>query len=1108
MAINLTVRGGQIIAASLLVFCGKIVAAENHWTGGAHNNFWTNAGNWSLGILPNATQDVFIDVGTTNNVMLDDYAEAATFHLDATLTISNGTLRPYGAAFIGSGGLLNLDGQLTPEQSLTVDGTIQWLSGTLGSDDFFSLVTLNSGAHLNIVGPGLHQVRNGLDNLGVITCGSDLLYGGTCQLTNRNLFLLQTNLTLSSVDGVRARLENLGTIEADGAGTTRLAVDWEFNNRSSIVSAGSVLEIQPTAVDVVTLADGTVFEGPGTVRFPGNGSSFGFDGVITADTTVEHLGYSFNGHSTWEGPGTLSWQAGTLANVTIAPNFHLEMAGDDEKYLSGTCTNLGIIRWRSNGPLDGDDQSFFVNANLVLLETNLELTAFGSPVFANSGTILRPNELGAGSLIVQWVFTNSGTLFAGTNSVMEIRPTSTDRLWFGNGTVFDGAGVIRFPGESGFGWDGSLMVSGTIEYQGYSFNGAPQFHGPGTFRWLGGTLTGVTFGVNFHASIEGSDSKYLAGACTNLGILEWRSGGVLYGDDGSRFVNNNLLLMETNSEFAYFGSPVFQNNGTIEVPQDLGVASWSIGWLFTNNATLLAETNSVLEVVPGGVDRVCFADGSTFDGDGVIRFSSGGSSVAFNGMMTLNGTIEYNGYEFSGRHAWQGPGNFVWLGGTLAKFTFAPNFHVAIVGDNPKNMEGACTNLGIIRWRSNGPFYAGDGAYFANQNLFLVESNLQFASYGFPLFENRGTLMRPADAGVGTVQIGWQFVNDGTVNAGTNSVLELQANWIDGVEFVDGSVFDGDGIVRFPSSGYSLICNGALTVNGTVEFSGYQFTGSPVWEGTGNFLWLGGTMNSFTFAPNFHAKIQTTSPKALSGSCTNDGMVSWCGDAAMYGSDGSAFQNDGYLEVRTNGTWDQVIPFRSTGTLRQTGGLFSVGDFANSGTLELAGGQLSATNAADGASAAHVLVLRGQVQGTDYGFLNADNLVLNGPLSVVLTNSFVPTNGSSFVVATDFMQAGRFSGTALPVLPDDLAWKIRYTASSVLLSVQPSGLTDAGMRNDGTFEFTMIGAPGSGYDIQASTNLVDWVMVETNYPFSGQITFDDFNAAQYRQRYYRGRIFR
>jgi hypothetical protein len=52
----------------------------------------------------------------------------------------------------------------------------------------------------------------------------------------------------------------------------------------------------------------------------------------------------------------------------------------------------------------------------------------------------------------------------------------------------------------------------------------------------------------------------------------------------------------------------------------------------------------------------------------------------------------------------------------------------------------------------------------------------------------------------------------------------------------------------------------------------------------------------------------------------------------------------------------------------------------------------------------------------------------------------------------------------------------------------------------GQFGFTLTGSAGSEYVVEASTNLVDWVTVQTN---TAPFTYVDANAAGFRQRFFR-----
>jgi hypothetical protein len=68
------------------------------------------------------------------------------------------------------------------------------------------------------------------------------------------------------------------------------------------------------------------------------------------------------------------------------------------------------------------------------------------------------------------------------------------------------------------------------------------------------------------------------------------------------------------------------------------------------------------------------------------------------------------------------------------------------------------------------------------------------------------------------------------------------------------------------------------------------------------------------------------------------------------------------------------------------------------------------------------------------------------------------------------------------------------------LSTSPAGTLGGAIRSPGAFSFTVNGITGYKYIIQASTDMVNWVSLQTNIaPF----TFVDTKANQYPHRFYR-----
>jgi hypothetical protein len=76
-----------------------------------------------------------------------------------------------------------------------------------------------------------------------------------------------------------------------------------------------------------------------------------------------------------------------------------------------------------------------------------------------------------------------------------------------------------------------------------------------------------------------------------------------------------------------------------------------------------------------------------------------------------------------------------------------------------------------------------------------------------------------------------------------------------------------------------------------------------------------------------------------------------------------------------------------------------------------------------------------------------------------------------------------------------------FTISSATLTVNPTTSTLAPAAHvSGQYALTVAGVTGLKFVVQASTNLINWVPVQTN---TAPFTFVDVNAAKYRQRFYR-----
>lgn len=110
---------------------------------------------------------------------------------------------------------------------------------------------------------------------------------------------------------------------------------------------------------------------------------------------------------------------------------------------------------------------------------------------------------------------------------------------------------------------------------------------------------------------------------------------------------------------------------------------------------------------------------------------------------------------------------------------------------------------------------------------------------------------------------------------------------------------------------------------------------------------------------------------------------------------------------------------------------------------------------------------------------------------VVLGNTNNGTVTGLVTGTTYYFAATSFDGAGIESPFSD---ELSYTVP------QPAAQLSAVVSSGGQFSFTVSGIPGQMYEVQASTNLLDWVSVLTN---TAPFVFVDSNTAGFNQRFYR-----
>jgi hypothetical protein len=483
-----------------------------------------------------------------------------------------------------------------------------------------------------------------------------------------------------------------------------------------------------------------------------------------------------------------------------------------------------------------------------------------------------------------------------------------------------------------------------------------------------------------------------------------------------------------------------------------------------------------------------------------------------------------------------------WSGGMISntKLKLEPTCAFTFDGGS-KTLTGgglAFTNAGTIRWaagqlnlENNSLFYNQPGALFDVQ----FDGNMIQSGAGAATFRNDGTYRKSGGANTNTIQI-VNFVNGGTASA-SNGVIRFNTTTLAAAG--TGNTFHaepGAGVIfnqncsftnsTFSGPGPKYLATGsfAASLNGNVAATNLVL-GSGTWQGaatvTGELEWTGGTMipqPHLTLAAGSTLKLSGNGAKSLTsaGVITNFGTVTWTGGRFNLDNNVGFYNQPGALfEVQFDGTMIQNVggtsTFRNDGTYRKSGGTgtntISIVSFVQSAALEINTGVIRVIGnyAPAGASSFRTLI-GGTTPGTQFGQLQVSGAAtLGGLLHISLTSGFVPNTNQTFQVFTAASRTGFFAGTTGSSLGGGLYFTPTYLGSGVRLDIV-NGMATLGSPRmlAGQFQFRLAGTVGGKYQIEASTNLLNWTAIATNQiPGDGATNFVDAQSSSLPYRFYR-----
>ena len=388
-------------------------------------------------------------------------------------------------------------------------------------------------------------------------------------------------------------------------------------------------------------------------------------------------------------------------------------------------------------------------------------------------------------------------------------------------------------------------------------------------------------------------------------------------------------------------------------------------------------------IIPFGTPDVTFSTGSaalnslTCDGDFTIA-TGGTLDLAADSTVASTGRITLSGGTLGSEGDLTVSGGFVWTGGTLTgigALNIGSSSHLEISGVAWRTIDQKTINAdGTINWSGSGAITATNGATLINTGTFSINIDDDANFFGdpgaTPVFINSGTLRK--EIGTGTFAFNdCSFNNSGTIDIQAGTLrLNTQSTSIGGIVNVaagthlqlsgssashthsleDGLSFSGAGDVLL--SGGTVLVDGSVSVVNLVQ-SVSDLSGSGSMTINGAMQWSGGQMTgtgSTVIAANTGTlTILGASSKILDArTIDNRGTLFWTEGGWLFPSNGARIDNQGIFEIQNDavfsGSGTPLPVIDNTGTIVKTGGtgqtLFDLCDLTSTGTIRTSSGTL------------------------------------------------------------------------------------------------------------------------------------------------------------------------
>jgi hypothetical protein len=890
------------------------------------DGLWSNAANWSGGVLPGAADDVTLSTLSDHTIT---YASATTTIHSLTATTDSLAI---------TGGSLGILAGASFGQSLTVSGGTLALLGTSAS---------------------VAGTFNGISGQVTLATGTKLAIGGA------------TVFDTDSYGVTGAFMDGAGTLSTLGTTTVEQTPYGDYT--ALILGGGITWDIGATVLDAGQIVTG---DASGLAASIVNAAGLNFD--LTTDTSsivdgraTGSQGQAVYGSSTFSNAGTFAKTGGTLTST-----------------VDSLFTNTGLITVASGtlefdgggnfaGTLGGAGQIAFGGASFATLTLGSTALSVAQLLVDGAAVTLKDRLSFAGSVTMS---SGSLSLAAGSNTVGSY---TQDGYYYAH-LYLDGGNFTVANGYFGSGnveGAGTLTTSGTTTVSGWN---TYSFYAGGNLSWVNtGTLNQAFYFYVDLGSGGGFSFTNDAGATYNM-TGDFSLGANFSNGIGSSFVNDGTFaktvgfgVNEVYSAFTNAGT-IDAATGTIEFDGGgvfggslvgTGTVSFASGNATLSSGisvqvdTLLLDGATVSESGNLTLDAPEFLQtgGRLLIGANTLTVANGDFGTGYldgTGTLTTSGTTNFSGFN----------GGVMELGGGLNwtnTGTVDLNYYLYV--DYPSGSGFSITNAAGASFNLLGNFDVGGNNAYGTSSSFsnlgtLTKTGGTGVTNFVSLFNNTGTI----DAATGTIEFdsGGSFAGTlsgaGTVSfAGGTATLASSLVISAGTLLIDGGTLALGSNLTLSATAFALTA-GQLNLDGdkltvkNADFGGGYivgpgsiFTSGTTTIGNTNSLTLGGGFswtNTGTITLDYYIYDYYQLGSGFTLTNASGATYDVAGDVQIGGNNvngaSSTFTNQG-LFAKTGGTNVTTVTsvFNNTGTIdAQTATI----EFNGGGTF---GGSITGTGA-------------------------------------------------------------------------------------------------------------------------------------------------------------------